>query len=98
MQGRILTGDTLRTTSDLAEIRAAIAAKQPIWIELERQCDEGNALLKDLQIHPLTVEDIWATRSVPKLEDYDNYLYLIVHGIKSAKGERFALIELDVVI
>jgi magnesium transporter len=98
MHARILEGDKLRTTDKLDDIRAAIAAKQPVWIDLEGESDAGNALLHEPDIHSLTIEDIWASRSMPKLEDYENYLYVIVHGVKSAKGRDFELIELDVVI
>jgi magnesium transporter len=56
-------------------------------------------LSKQLNLHPLTIEDIWAHRSAPKLEDYDNYLYLIIHGIKASKEKgEIELIELDIVI
>ena len=98
MQAFILDGEKLRTTSDLAEIRTALAAKQTTWIDLQERTADTDALLADLHVHPLTVEDIWAERAAPKLEDYDEYLYLIVHGVRGTTGERFDLIELDVLI
>jgi magnesium transporter len=100
MEARILDGEKYRVTRDLIEIHAALAAKQPIWIELEKKdhdCDE--LLAKQLALHPLTIEDLWATRSQPKLEDYDDYLYIIVHGIAQAKKSgSIRLIELDIVL
>jgi len=99
MQARILEGDKLRTTTDLAEIRAALAADQRIWIDLERHSPEADALLGEvLKLHPLTIEDIWAERSRPKIDDFDEYLYLIVHGIGAAKRDKLATVELDIVI
>jgi len=98
MHARILDHDQLRTTTSLEEIKAAIARKLPIWVELDGPSADANALLADLDIHPLTVEDIWGTRSVPKVEDYDNYLYIIIHGVRGARHGVFDLIELDVVI
>ena len=98
MQARILVQDKVRTTSDLGEVRAALAAKQPIWIELEEQSADADAVLATLQIHPLTIEDIWATRTFPKLDDYDHYVYAIVHGVAGAKDGAFELLELDVLI
>ena len=68
-------------------------------MELERQDAEADVLLNEvLHIHPLTIEDIWTTRSTPKLEDYDNYLYVRIHGVDGATGGVLKLIELDVVI
>jgi len=58
MQARILEADRVRTTSALADVRAALAGKQPIWIELEKQDGDADAVLAELQIHPLTVEHI----------------------------------------
>jgi magnesium transporter len=49
-------------------------------------------------LHPLTIEDIWATRSQPKLEDYETYLYLIIHGVAGTKAGEIELIELDLVL
>ena len=98
MKARILEHDQLRTTSSLADVQAALAAKLPIWVELEKQDEACNQLLAELKIHPLTVEDIWATRTLPKLEDYDHYLYVIVHGVRSATKGTVELVELDVLI
>ena len=79
MEARILDGGKLRVTQDPKEIHQAFERKQPIWVELQQKdhaCDE--LLSQQLELHPLTIEDIWATRSQPKLEDYDNYLYIIM--------------------
>ena len=99
MQARILEGDKLRATTDPAEIRAALGAGQRIWIDLERQTPDADALLTDvLKLHPLTIEDIWADRSRPKIDDFDGYLYVIVHGIGAAKHDKLQTVEIDVVI
>ena len=98
MQARILDRDTVRTTSDLGEIRSALAAKQPVWIELEKQSADADTLLAELHIHPLTIEDIWGTRTFPKLDDYDSYVYAIVHGVSRAKEDCIDEVELDLVL
>jgi magnesium transporter len=100
MQARIFEHDRLRKTSSLAEIRDALADKLAVWVDLEGPGDDASALLTELKLHPLTVEDIWATRSVPKLEDYGHYVYIIVHGVRGGGGKKgvFDLVELDVVL
>lgn len=99
MEARILDGDKLRVTQDPKQIHAALDAKQMIWVELQRKDQECDVLLaKQLELHPLTIEDIWATRSQPKLEQYDTYLYIIVHGIKAKGIGAIQLTELDIVI
>src|SRR4051794_23312745 len=99
MLARVVEGDKLRTITDVAEMCAALDSKRMIWVELEAQCKEADDLLvKTLDIHPLTIEDIWANRSQPKLEDYRNYLYVIIHGVRSARrGGAFDLVEIDIV-
>jgi magnesium transporter len=96
---RIVENEEIRTITDDAEIRAALLANVPIWIELEKQCKEADDLLVQvLDIHPLTIEDIWAQRSAPKVEDYRKYVYVIVHGVRSARRGVFDLVELDLLI
>jgi magnesium transporter len=99
MLARVFQDDEIKTVTDVAAIRSACEAKLPIWIELEHQCHDGEQLMLELfDIHPLTIEDIYQKRSSPKLEDYRNYLYVIVHAVQSLKGGQIALIELDILI
>jgi magnesium transporter len=99
MQARILEDTKLRTTTSPADIREALAAGQRMWIDLERRSAEAETLLADVvKLHPLTIEDIWASRSRPKIDDFDEYLYVIVHGIGAANHDKLQTVEIDVVI
>jgi magnesium transporter len=98
MHARILEGEQIRATRDAKEIDAALTAGLPIWIELEQQDHACDTLLaQTLHLHPLTIEDIWSDRPAPKVEEYDGYLYIIIHGIRSVK-RGIQLAELDVVL
>ena len=100
MKARILDGSTITATDDLAAIKAAIAAKRPIWIQLDKQDAASDALMRDdLHMHDLSVEDIWEERTTPKVDDYGTYLYVLIHGVQSAKSaHRIQLVELDLAI
>jgi magnesium transporter len=100
MHARILMGEQIRVSHDFKEIEGALTSGVPIWIELEQKDHACDTLLAEtLRLHPLTIEDIWSDRPAPKVEDYDSYLYLIVHGIRSVKGARaIELAELDIVL
>jgi len=100
VQARILLDhDTIHATTNITEIREAIESGKKIWIELERQSHDADVLLAEtLKIHPLTVEDIWHQGSHPKIDDYPGYLYVVVHGIGSARRDKLELVEIDVVI
>jgi len=98
MLARILVDDALAVSTDGVEILAAIQAGKKVWVELERKTAEADTLLTELKIHPLTIEDIWGPSSHPKIDDFPNYLYAIVHGIGSAKKNKLELVEVDILI
>ena len=69
MIARIVRDDSVEVLTNDAAIRAAIAEGLNVWIQLEKQCAEEDALLTQvLDIHPLTVEDIWLDRTSPRAE------------------------------
>ena len=49
-------------------------------MEKPTEADE-QVLLDVFKFHPLTVEDCRENRHYPKIEDFDGYLYFIVHGV-----------------
>ncbi|HEY4176384.1 MAG TPA: magnesium/cobalt transporter CorA [Kofleriaceae bacterium] len=99
MLARILDDNKLTTATSLAEITAALEAKKAIWIDLERQSPDADKLLSDvLKLHPLTIEDIWSARSSPKIDDFEEYLYVLLHGVGSKNKDELELVEIDVLI
>jgi magnesium transporter len=93
----VLEGDHVVETAEPSRIRAAYAAKHPMWVELEEQTPEADALLEELGIHPLTVEDIWVDNPGPKLDAFGSYLYVCAHTIKREKDD-LVHCELDLVV
>lgn len=100
MQARILDGNTITRTSDIEDIKAAVRAEKPLWVELEARTPDKDAILTDVfGLHPLTVEDIWAESSSPKVDVFDGYTYVIIHGLQATSGVHdLSLVELDVVL
>jgi len=72
-------------TVDLASARAAIGRVPLVWIDVEGRFPEAEELLRGLEVHPLTIEDIFETGTIPKVEDFGMYLYIRAHGIRSPK-------------
>jgi magnesium transporter len=62
--------------------------------------DETLALSEKFHFHPLAIEDCLHDVHYPKVDYYENYLYLVTHGvdIDLTKTEGFAPKELDVFI
>jgi magnesium transporter len=99
----ILDGDQVVTTALFAEVAAAHAAGKTFWTELDERTDEATAFLETvLHIHPLAIEDVWNDSSLPKVEDYDDYVQVVVHGIREddqgSPDVPLELAELDVLI
>lgn len=83
------------TTADLPEL-----LKDPdtvIWVDMESPTEADEQVLLDVfHFHPLTVEDCRENRHYPKIEEFDGYLYFIVHGVRAdTSSARFNTIELD---
>jgi magnesium transporter len=99
----ILYGETVSETSSFAQVAEAHAEGNHFWLELDERSDEATAFLETtLGIHPLAIEDVWNDVSLPKVEDYDTYVQIIIHGIReddqSSKDVPLELAELDVII
>ncbi len=53
------------------------------WLEIATldDIDLVNRIVKKFNIHPLVLEDILSIDHIPKVEDYQDYLFLIVEGM-----------------
>jgi magnesium transporter len=57
-------------------------APEVVWVNLDHPTDADRPLLEDVfHFHELAVEDALAERHHPKVERYDHFLYLILHGV-----------------
>jgi magnesium transporter len=84
-----------------AEFRPELLKERPQavhWIDLEDPTVKESMLLEDpFHFHPLAIEDCLSDIHHPKVDDYDNYVFLIVHGIRfDAPTDQFFTRELDV--
>ncbi|ACB74860.1 magnesium/cobalt transporter CorA [Opitutus terrae] len=68
-----------------------------VWVDLDNPTDEEiKAILEGVfQFHPLAIEDCVTPSSLPKVEDYENYLFIVTHAIDFTRSEKFASTELD---
>ncbi|MBI1872395.1 MAG: magnesium/cobalt transporter CorA [Acidobacteria bacterium] len=68
-----------------------------VWVDLAKPTDPEGRLLSDLfHFHELSIQDALSTVHHPKVESYDGYLYLILHGIDfQASRHKFATHDTD---
>lgn len=68
-----------------------------LWVDLDNPTDEEvKAILENtFQFHPLAIEDCLTPSSLPKLEDYETYLFIVTHAVDFSRNDKFAGTELD---
>jgi len=68
------------------------------WIDLEDPTVKEATILEDpFHFHPLAIEDCLAEVHHPKVDDYEAYVFVIVHGIRfDAPTDTFITRELDI--
>jgi magnesium transporter len=58
------------------------------WIDLRAQDEASLKLLADrFGFHPLTIEDCLHVDQRPKLEEYGDYLFVVIHGFSCPSGK-----------
>lgn len=100
MNAYLLVDDKIVETSSLEEIRVALKKGRKMWLDLDREREGIDRLLSDdFGIHPLVIEDIWADRSIPKIDSFERYLYIVAHGVTPGSGpSKVDLWVLDLVV
>lgn len=85
-----------------AETLAALRQEPGVmlWVDLAAPTvEEIKLVLEDgFGLHPLVVEDCVSDSPLPKLEDYEDYLYFVMHAVDCSKLDKFSTTELDFVL
>lgn len=69
------------------------------WIDADGRAPEVERFLRDtLHIHPLAIEDVFSDRLTPKVEDFGDYLYIVMHAVRRDAVEDVATVEIDLLI
>jgi magnesium transporter len=68
-----------------------------IWVNLFAPTpEESTSILEGVfSFHPLAIEDCLSVSRYPKIEDYEDYLFLVMHAVAFNKEEQFRTTELD---
>lgn len=73
---------------DLSELRAQTG--KLLWAEADvanLTTEDIDTLAEEFGLHPLAVEDSTAAKQRPKLETYDDHLFLVVHQLDEDDGQ-----------
>lgn len=68
-----------------------------LWVDLSDPTDEEIKLILEgvFGFHPLAIEDCVTPSSLPKVEDYDDYLFIVMHAVDFTRDEKFNTTELN---
>lgn len=94
-QGKLVGQDL-----DLDSLRLVLFDKGlHCWVDLENSSDEEAKLVLDgvFGFHPLAIEDCLTVSERPKVDEYDNYIFLVIHAVDYTRGaEEFRTTELNI--
>ncbi len=82
-----------------ADIASRLAdGKSHIWLDISSNLERYVPLLRDvMHFHPLAIEDLSHPRMLPKVEEYDDSLFIVLHDIvllDKDEGERLKSYEI----
>jgi magnesium transporter len=68
-----------------------------LWVDLDHPTAEETKFVLEtvFQFHPLAIEDCVTPSSLPKVEDYEEYLFIVTHAVDFTRTEKFNSTELD---
>jgi magnesium transporter len=79
-------GGEVEVNLSRARLFSALSEKDGVlWVDFESPSEfESDALVEIFNFHPLAVEDCILDHSEPKVDDYEEYLFLVVHALTMA--------------
>lgn len=82
----------------LAVLRADPAVM--LWVDLSESPDEeARRVLGDwFAVHPLTIEDCLQDSPLPKVEPYEQYVYIVMHAVDYTRADKFTTTEVDFIL
>jgi magnesium transporter len=93
-QGRLVGQDM-----DLDSLRLVLHDKGlHVWVDMENPTDEeAKQVLENVfSFHPLAIEDCLTLSERPKADEYEEYLFLVIHAVDYTRTEDFQTTELNI--
>ena len=96
-----LTDEASVRSVSLAEAQEALRTQRGhVWVDFEDESEPVvTEALAPFGVHPLVIEDMVVQVNRPKLDDYGDYVYIVVHSARwDSSQERPSLREVDIVV
>ncbi len=83
MRGHLLLTNCIQDEVTRPAIELALKDDTLLWLDLADTDQDTIALLREVfKIHPLAIEDAQEFSQRPKVEDYDDFVYLVAYGAR----------------
>ena len=89
----------LLTDLPFEELRELLKDKDKcIWVDMEQATEEEVAILSDVfNFHPLAIEDCTNVSHYPKIDNFEEYLFMVIHAVNfTSHEEELSTKELNV--
>jgi magnesium transporter len=84
VRGHLLLTNCLTDEVTREAIEVALKEDKLLWLDLQDTDEETLSLLRDVfKLHPLAVEDAKEFNQRPKIEDYDDFVSIVIYGASS---------------
>jgi magnesium transporter len=86
MHGTLIV-DGQKSAASSAAASALVSAGTPFWLDLDDVDQDASDFLGNvLHVHPLVLEDAEKFGQRPKIEEFDDFTYFVVHGAVEGGG------------
>lgn len=81
-------GGSMLVEADPSDLAAARESAEWVWLDIEG-VDAATVLrlAADFGLHELAVEDVLTDTEFPKVDEYDDHLFLVLHGLATDTGQ-----------
>ncbi|MGD0447591.1 MAG: magnesium/cobalt transporter CorA [Candidatus Dormibacteria bacterium] len=87
MQGKLTDADGQTVEATVDAVRERLSGDAFFWLDIEGlDADSSQLLLQGFGFHPLAVEDAEHFDQRPKVDDFDGFTYLVLHGALPSPG------------
>jgi magnesium transporter len=90
----------IETPADASRLAALLADPNClIWVDAEAEPRETlDALAHVFHLHPITLDDLINRNQRPKIEEFEEYVFLVIHSLRAIHGDELDAEEIDVAL
>ncbi|MDP3273781.1 MAG: magnesium/cobalt transporter CorA [Deltaproteobacteria bacterium] len=98
----IFDGQHYEQVVDLSRLQGLVSRPGVhVWLDTDERTEALDKILREVfHLHPLVIEDLYEDSATPKVEDWGDYLYIVMHGVRTEPGDRVEVspLELDLIL